>query len=92
MNQDQAEKIAIQALGWLAEQEGLLGVFLGASGTDINNLKEVAGDPVFLGGVLDFVLMDDNHVIGFCDTVGLEYDVPMAARQALPGGEMINWT
>ena len=92
MQQDQAESIAIQALGWLASDGGLLGMFMSASGADINDLKKIAGDPVFLGSVLDFILIDDSHVTGFCDAANLPYDAPMRARQALPGGAQVNWT
>jgi hypothetical protein len=92
MKQEQAEIVAIQALGWLAEDRDLLGVFLGASGADINDLKQAASDPAFLGSVLDFILMDDSHVIRFCDAVSRPYETPMQARQALPGGAKVNWT
>jgi len=92
MNQEQAETVAIQALGWLAGEEDLLGVFLGATGADINELKQMAGNPEFLGSVLDFILMDDSHVLGFCAASGLPNEVPMQARQSLPGGDVVNWT
>ncbi|MBZ0129272.1 MAG: DUF3572 domain-containing protein [Rhodobacteraceae bacterium] len=92
MQQDQAESIAIQALGWLASDGDLLGMFMGASGADVSDLRKIAGDPVFLGSVLDFILIDDSHVTGFCDATNLSYDAPMRARQALPGGAQVNWT
>jgi len=92
MQQEQAETVAIQALGWLAGQEELLGTFLGASGADINDLKQMARDPAALAAVLDFILMADAHVTGFCDDAGLPYDLPMQARQYLPGGAAVNWT
>ena len=92
MHKEQAETVAIQALGWLAGEDELLGVLLGASGADVNDLKQMAQNPEFLGSVLDFILMADSHVTGFCDAVGLAYEIPMQARQYLPGGEMVNWT
>jgi uncharacterized protein DUF3572 len=91
MKQEQAETVAIQALGWLAGQDDLLGVFLGSSGADVNDLKQMAGDPAALGSVLDFILQADEHVTGFCDDAGLPYEVPMQARQYLPGGAAVNW-
>lgn len=92
MQKEKAETVAIQALGWLAAEDELLGSFLGVSGADVNDLKQMAHDPEFLGSVLDFILMADEHVTGFCDAVGLAYEIPMQARQFLPGGEVINWT
>lgn len=92
MQAEQAESIAIQALGWLAGESDLLGVFMSSSGTDVSDLRKMAGDPVFLGSVLDFILLDDSHVTAMCDSAGLAYEAPMRARQALPGGAEVNWT
>ncbi len=90
--QEYAETIALQALGWLAANEELLPVFLGACGATVNDLAKNAGQPAFLGSVLDFILMDDAWVIEFCDAANLAYVIPMQARTSLPGGEQINWT
>lgn len=92
IKQENAETIAINALGWLAGNDDLLPVFLGASGASVDDLKARAGDAEFLGSVLDFILMDDAWIVGFCDAQGLAYDTPMQARAALPGGAQVNWT
>lgn len=92
MKQEQAETIAIQALGWLAQQSELLEGFISNSGADVNDLKQMATNPTFLGAVLDFLLMDDTQVIAFCDSIQLPYTDINVARQSLPGGEMMNWT
>lgn len=92
MQQEVAETIALQALGWLAANEELLPVFMGATGTSTADFKSRAGEPEFLCSVLDFLMMDDAWVIEFCDTQGSAYDQLMRARQALPGGAQINWT
>lgn len=90
--QEHAETLALQALGWLAANEDLLPVFLGASGASVNDLAASAGQPTFLGSVLDFILMDDAWVVAFCDAEQISYQAPMEARALLPGGEQINWT
>ncbi|GKY88606.1 DUF3572 domain-containing protein [Sinisalibacter aestuarii] len=92
MQQDTAETLALQALGWLAGNDELLPVFLGSTGASEADLRAGAGDPAFLGSVLDFLTMDDAWVIAFCDSAGLAYEAPLAARQALPGGAQMNWT
>ena len=89
---ENAETLALRALAWLAGNDELLPVFLGASGAGLDDLKARAGDPVFLGAVLDFLLMDDRWIVAFCDAEGLGYDAPQRARYALPGGAAINWT
>ncbi|WP_300029071.1 DUF3572 domain-containing protein [uncultured Roseobacter sp.] len=90
--QDSAETLALQVLGWLAGNDELLPVFLGSSGASREDLRAGAGDPAFLGSVLDFVMMDDAWVIAACDALTLRYDSLMQARMALPGGEQVNWT
>ena len=92
MKREIAETIAAKALAWLAASDDLIGVFLGATGASPADLRARAGDPEFLGSVLDFVAMDDAWVTGFCDAEGLPYDSVMRARAALPGGEQVHWT
>lgn len=92
MQQDRAEMIALQALGWLAGNDDLLPVFLGATGASTDDLRLQAGDPAFLASILDFLMMDDAWVISFCDFAGMPYALPMQARQALPGGAQVHWT
>jgi hypothetical protein len=92
MQRDEAETVAIQALGWIAGDPELAGIFLSATGMDVNDLRKMASDAAFLGGVLDFLLQVEAHVTGFCDAAGLPYEAPMRARAALPGGEAVHWT
>lgn len=89
---DSAEIVALKALAWLAGNEDLLPVFLGATGASAEELRQGAADPAFLAAVLDFLLQDDVWVVAFCDAAGLPYAAPQAARQALPGGEPVHWT
>lgn len=90
--QEQAETVAIQALSWMAGNDEVLGQFMGASGASIEDLRTGAGDPAFLGALLDFLMLEDAWVMAFCDAAGLPYDAPMRARAALPGGAQMHWT
>jgi len=92
MSPDDAETVGLQALAWLLGQEELLPVFLGATGAAADDLRARAADPEFLGAVLDFLLMDDAWVMGFCGDSGLAFTRPAAARAALPGGGQMHWT
>lgn len=92
LSRDAAESIALRCLAWLAGNDDLLPVFLGATGVSPGDLRERAQDADFLASVLDFVLMDDAWVMAFCAAEGLDNTVPMAARAALPGGGQVNWT
>ncbi|MFO7772233.1 DUF3572 domain-containing protein [Roseovarius gahaiensis] len=90
--QETAQTVALQCLAWLAGNDDLLPVFMGATGVSETDLRDGAQDPAFLGSVLDFVLMDDAWVMAFCEAHDLAPDTPMRARMALPGGEQVNWT
>jgi len=92
MQQEQAEVIALQGLAWLAGNDDLCPTFLGASGGSVDDLRDRATDPAFLGAVLEFITMDDTWVMAFCDTIGLAYELPLQARYALPGAQNVHWT
>lgn len=92
MTPNNAETIAIQALGWLAANDELWPVFLGATGAAAEDAASRATDPAFLASVLEFLTMDDNWVMAFCDSAGLPYEMPLKARYALPGAEKVEWT
>lgn len=92
MGPDQAQVIALQALGWLVGQGPICDAFLGASGASVDDLRARAGDVAFQGAVLDFLTMDDAWVMAFCDAHGLAYDLPLRARYALPDAQQVHWT
>jgi len=92
MAPEQAETIALQALGWLVGNDDLCPTFLGATGSSVDDLRERAIDPAFQASVLEFITMDDAWVMAFCDTINLGYDQPLMARYALPGAEAVHWT
>jgi hypothetical protein len=87
-----AERVALKAAVWLAQNDELLPVFMGATGSDEASFRTSLGTPEFQASVLDFLMMDDAWVIAFCDTEGLPYDSPMQARAILPGAEQVHWT
>jgi len=92
MQQEQAEVIALQALAWLAGNDDLCPVFLGASGGSVDDLRGRATDSAFQAAVLEFITMDDAWVIAFCDSINLGYDQPLRALYALPGAQSVHWT
>lgn len=92
MKADQAELIAIQALGYIATEEELLFAFVDLTGLSSDELLARASEPEILGGVLDFILMDDQRLLAFCETANLKPEIPGAARRLLPGGEEVHWT
>ncbi len=87
-----AEILALKALSWLVANDELRPVFLGATGVGEDDIRARAGDPAFLGSVLDFLMLDDAWIIAFCDADRVAYEHPMLARAALPGGDQVHWT
>ena len=92
MQPEQAEIIALQALAWLAGNDELCPMFLGATGGSSDEMHARATDPAYQASVLEFITMDDAWVMAFCDSIDLGYDKPLRARFALPGTEQTEWT
>lgn len=92
MQREAAETIALRALAWIAADDEMAGAFLGGTGAAAGEIASRAEDPDFLVAVLDFLTGDDATVRAFCDSAGLPYDAPLAARRAIPGGEEVHWT
>lgn len=92
MNANQAEVVAIQALGHIATEEDLLFAFVDLTGLSPEELRKRAGEPEILGGILDFILMDDQRLLAFCEAANLRPEIPSMARKLLPGGEEVHWT
>jgi len=92
MSPETAQTIALNALGWLASNDELCPLFLGSTGSSIDDLRAQATDPAFQSSVLEFLTMDDAWVIAFCDAHDLKYDQPLRARYSLPGAESVHWT
>ena len=66
-----AEKLAIQALGFMAGEPERLGVFLAATGIGPEMIRKVAADPSFLAGVLDYVVANEPLLLAVADHAGL---------------------
>jgi len=92
MRQDLAEVVALKALGWLAGQDELLGVWLGATGASLADLRVRAGEPEFLASVLEFLCLEDAWVLAFASETGTAPEAVMQARAGLPGGAETHWT
>ena len=92
MTPEAAETYALQVLGWLVSEAEILPIFMGYSGSSAAAIKARAQDADFLVAVLDFVMLDDAWVLAACQASGLAPEAMQSARQALPGGSMVNWT
>lgn len=82
-----AEMVAISALRFLAGREEELGRFLALSGVDPTDLRRLAGDSAFLGGVLDFLLSDEALLLSFAQEGGIQPETIAVARRQLDGSQ-----
>lgn len=92
ISSEAAEIIGLQALSWLVAEEDLLPVFLGSTGASEADMRASANDPAFLGGVLDFILMDDAWVIACAQAISVAPERLQEARVSLPGAQQVHWT
>ena len=80
---DAAEKLAIEALGWLAAEPEALGRFLALAGISPETLRAAASDPGFLSGVLDYFISDEASLVAFARHTEIPPERVVAAHRAL---------
>jgi hypothetical protein len=83
MTPEKAEILALEGLGWLAGEPDSIQKFLNLSGIDAADLRHAAGEPGTGAAVLDFLLGQDELLLRFCESAGLEPRQVHAARAAL---------
>ena len=92
MKAEAAEVLALRALEWLVGNDELFGIFQGASGVTLDDLRRAAGDQDMLISVLDFISMDDAWVISASESLKMDPTEFVRLREALPGGGRPHWT
>lgn len=92
MTRTQAEVLAAEILGWLAEDGARIGAFLAAAGIPPAGVRGAAREPGFLLAVIEFVMADEPLLVACCRSLGVPATAPAAARAALPGGRDMHWT
>jgi hypothetical protein len=80
-----AELLAIQALAFIAEEPERLNGFLSITGIELGAIRDAAGAPGFLAGVLEHMLGDETLLVAFADSAGIDPAEIARARQALSG-------
>jgi Protein of unknown function (DUF3572) len=80
-----AEMLAAQALAFIAEEPERLNAFLAVTGIEAAAIRDAAGTPGFLGGVLEHMLADESLLLAFADSAGIDPAAIARARNALGG-------
>ncbi len=80
-----AETLAIQALGFLASEPERIGPFLATTGLDPANLRAVAAEPGFLAAVLEHIGSSDSLLLEFAGNLRLNPEIVAQACRRLGG-------
>ncbi|MEM8811614.1 MAG: DUF3572 domain-containing protein [Pseudomonadota bacterium] len=83
LNAEEADGVAIAALGFMARDPSRLDRFLALTGLTPDSIREAAADPGFLASVLDYMMNDEALLLEFCETEGMVADHVPAAHAAL---------
>lgn len=84
---DNAEQIAIAALGFVASDPELLPRFLALTGIDPAAIRAAAREPGFLAGVLQFILAHEPTLMKFAEETGTDPAAVGKALRTLPAGD-----
>jgi hypothetical protein len=87
MTLEEAQTVALQALGHLAGDPDALSRFLALTGADPAEVATRArnGDRALLSAVLEHYLNFEPDLLAFCSAAGLKPTLPAAAAQVLSG-------
>jgi uncharacterized protein DUF3572 len=86
MSPEAAEGLAIQALSYLAGDQERLERFLAITGVGVDQIRDAAGEPGFLAGVLEYLASDEQTAAAFSAEAGCGPSDIARAHHAL-GGE-----
>jgi hypothetical protein len=84
---EEAEGVAIRALGFIAGDPELLPRFLALTGIEAGSIREAAREPGFLSGVLQFILAYEPTLLRFAAETGTPAESVGKAMRALPLGD-----
>jgi hypothetical protein len=83
-----AEKIAVEALSFIASDTERLGRFLAATGIGPADIRAAAREPLFLAGVLDHLANNEAELVAFAKQTSHSPADILLCREALAGR---NW-
>ena len=85
---EEAEILAINALGFLASDGERLQRFMDLSGLDVAAIRASAANPAFLGGILDHLLGDESLLLIFAEEQQIRPERVADLRCKLPGASV----
>lgn len=86
MTREDAEDLAIHALGFIAADAELLPRFLALTGIEASQIRQAAREPGFLAGVLQFIAAHEPTLLRFAESADVPPGSVAEALRALPFG------
>jgi hypothetical protein len=83
MTVDSAETVAIEVLGYIAGDPDRLNRFLALTGLNPDSLRNAAGEPNFLLGILDYIAAYDPLLQEFATQREIAPEIIVKARDLL---------
>lgn len=83
LSREEAEVIALKALAFLANDPARFERFLALSGTSLASIREAAGNPQFLAGLLNHLLEDESLLLTFTAEQDFDPRLPSLAADLL---------
>src|SRR5262245_7952866 len=80
------ERLAIEALAFLAAEPERLDRFLAITGIEPARIREAAREPMFLAGVLEHIASDESLLVAFAECAGADPVAVARASRDLAGG------
>ncbi len=87
LGRDGAEQIAVSALGFLSADDERLRRFLDVTGLRPDRMRDAAAEPGFLAAVLDYLVGDDELIVGLARELEVKPEEVALAQQVLSPGE-----
>jgi len=83
---DEAQQVAIAALGFMAARPDLLARFFTLTGIAATDIRQAAAQTGFLAAVLQFLCAHEPDLLEFCNFAHIAPERVGAAVEILPGG------
>ena len=82
---EDAEATAVAILGWLAGEPELLSRFLALTGVAPADVRGAMNDPVFLAGLVDFLMSHEPTLMAFSAATGIAPEAVVRAHATFSG-------
>jgi len=89
LTSENAQELAIKALGFIGQNQELLERFLALSGIQVQDIRQASQIRGFFAGVLAFLLNNERDLMTFCEANNIAPETLPQAFALLPGGDVI---